>query len=164
VTAVVVMGVTGSGKTTVGRLLAAELGLPFLDGDDFHDAQALAKMRRDIPLADTDRAPWLDRLNRALRDHPGGVVLAASALTDAARRRLGRGVADVRYVLLTGDPAIVAARLTTRTDHVAGPALLPSQLALLEPPPDAVVVDVAGTPEAMAADACRGLGLTPPHG
>src|SRR5262249_11814471 len=90
---IVVMGVTGVGKTTIGRLLAVELGLPFLDADDFHTDEARAKMHAGIPLTDADRAPWLDRLNRALRDHAStGAVLACSALTHAYRQQLGAGV------------------------------------------------------------------------
>ena len=155
------MGVTGSGKTTVGRLLADALGMPFLDADDFHDEHAIAKMHAGIPLDDADRAPWLDRLNQALRAHTDGVVLAASALTAASRDRLGRGVDDVRYVLLTGNPSIIAARLAARVGHFAGPALLPSQFDLLQPPADAVVVDVAASSDVVAARALRGLGLSP---
>lgn len=157
-TSIVVMGVTGVGKTTVGRLVADALGLPFLDADDFHDARAIAKMRAGVPLDDADRAPWLDRLNRSLRQHPGGAVLAASALTDASRRRLARDVPDVRYVLLAGSPDLIAARLAARHDHFAGPALLPSQFELLDPPDDAVVVDVAPPPEVVVVEVLAALG------
>jgi len=159
---VVVMGVTGAGKTTVGRLLARALGVPFLDADDYHSPAAIEKMRAGVPLDDTDRAPWLARLNRTLRAHPDGAVLAASALTTGARAALGAGVPGLRYVLLTGDPAVIGHRIGARRGHFAGPALLPSQLALLEPPADAVVVDVDAPPETVARRALRGLGLTPP--
>ena len=162
-TAVVVMGVTGSGKTTIGRRLADELAVPFLDADDFHDESSITKMRAGIPLDDDDRAPWLDRLNRALRDQPAGAVLAASVLTDASRRRLARGVDDLRYVVLTGEPSTIASRLALRVGHFAGPALLPSQLALLEPPAGAVVVDVGASPEVVAARALQGLGFSRRH-
>ncbi len=158
------MGVTGAGKTTVGRLVADALGLPFLDADDFHDARAIAKMRAGIPLDDADRAPWLDRLNRALRAHAGGAVLAASALTGASRRRMTEGVPDVRYVHLRGDPALIADRVTARTDHFAGAALLSSQFELLDPPDDAVVVDIAAPPDVVARRALDALGLSPPGG
>jgi gluconokinase len=155
---VVVMGVTGVGKTTIGRRLAAALDLPFLDADDFHDDAAKAKMHAGIPLNDADREPWLDRLNRALRDHRAtGAVLACSALTGAYRRRLTAGVADVRFLVLTGDPDVIRARIETRREHFAGADLLPSQLATLEPPPDAVTVDVDGTPDETTARALAAL-------
>ena len=148
----VVMGVTGVGKTTVGRLLADALDLPFLDADAFHTEDAKAKMHVGIPLTDTDRGPWLARINQVLREHADtGAVLASSALTDDSRRRLTEGVPDVRFVWLTGDPALLEARI----DAVAGDlrlvlGLLPSQLATLVPPSDAITVDVSETPEAIA--------------
>jgi gluconokinase len=143
---VVVMGVTGVGKTTIGRRLAAALGVPFLDADDFHDDAAKAKMHAGIPLTDADRLPWLDRLNHALREHAStGAVLACSALTAAYRQRLTAGVAGVRFLVLTGDPSVIRARIDARRGHFAGADLLPSQLATLEPPPNAVTVDVDGT-------------------
>jgi gluconokinase len=155
---VIVMGVTGVGKTTIGRRLAAALGLPFLDADDFHDAAAKAKMHAGIPLTDADRAPWLDRLNRALHDHAEtGAVLACSALTAAYRRRLTAGLTAVQYVLLTGDPALLRARIEARHGHYAGADLLPSQLATLDPPPDVVTVDVGGTTDDTAAHALSAL-------
>jgi gluconokinase len=158
---VVVMGVTGVGKTTVGRLLAAALGLPFLDADDYHDDAAKAKMHAGISLTDADRVPWLDRVNRALRDHRAtGAVLACSALTDSYRRRLTAGVTGVRFVLLTGDPDVILARIEARHGHFAGADLLPSQLATLRPPSGAVTVDVGGTPAETAARALDALRAT----
>jgi gluconokinase len=155
---VVVMGVTGVGKTTIGRRLAAALGIPFVDADDFHDAAAKAKMHAGIPLTDADRMPWLDRLNHALREHAStGAVLACSALTAEYRRRLTAGVADVRFLVLTGHPSIIRARIEARHGHFAGADLLPSQMATLEPPPDAVTVDVDGTPDETTARALAAL-------
>ena len=148
----VVMGVTGVGKSTVGRLLADALDLPFLDADDFHTDDARSKMHAGTPLTDADRAPWLERMNRALRERADtGVVLACSALTDDYRHRLTRGVADVRFVWLTGDPALLEARIDARPGHFAGSDLLPSQLATLVPPSDAITVDVNESPGAIAA-------------
>jgi carbohydrate kinase (thermoresistant glucokinase family) len=154
------MGVTGVGKTTIGRLLAAALALPFLDADDFHRDEAKKKMHAGIPLTDADRAPWLDRLNRALREHSStGAVLACSALTDAYREQLGAGLDHLRFVWLTGDPDVIRSRIDARHGHYAGSDLLPSQLATLEPPRGAVTVDVGGTPEQTARLALIGLGL-----
>lgn len=133
---VVVMGVTGSGKSTVGAALAARLGWSFVDGDDHHPAANIAKMGRGIPLDDADRAPWLATLNAVVADEVRrghGVVLACSALTRAYRRRLAEGV-SLRFVYLRVPPDVLAARLRERPGHFMPPALLASQLATLEEP------------------------------
>jgi gluconokinase len=143
---IIVMGVTGSGKTTVGERLAADLGWRFHDADDFHTPANKAKMHAGVPLTDEDRWPWLDAIRAALErdvaDHVSAVV-ACSALREAYRRRLELGLQDVGLVLLDGDPAILAGRLSHRTDHFMNPALLQSQIDTLERPADAVVVDIA---------------------
>src|SRR4051812_1309919 len=109
---VIVMGVTGVGKTTIGRLVAGALDVPFLDADDFHSDAAKAQMHEGIPLTDDERAPWLDRLNHALREHAAtGAVLACSALTDDYRARLTAGLDQVRFLLLTGDPELIRQRI-----------------------------------------------------
>jgi gluconokinase len=143
---IIVMGVTGSGKTTVGERLAADLGWRFHDADDFHSAANKAKMHAGVPLTDEDRWPWLDAIHAALErdlsDHVSAVV-ACSAWREAYRQRLERGLPDVGLVLLDGDPAILASRLSHRTDHFMNPALLQSKIDTLERPAHAVVVDVA---------------------
>jgi gluconokinase len=144
---IVVMGVTGSGKTTIGRLLATELAVPFVDADDFHSAENIARMRRGEPLDDEARDPWLDRLNAELRRYHDGAVMACSALTQDYRDRLTKGIDDVHFVLLTAPPDILRARIEARTGHFAPADLLPSQLALLEQPKDAIVVDVTPSPD-----------------
>ncbi len=145
---VVVMGVAGSGKTTIGRRLAQALGVPFVEGDDFHDPENIERMARGEPLTDQLRQPWLDRLNRELhRRRATGVVLAASALTEAARRRLTEGLDDLRFVVLTGDRELLRKRLEQRKGHFFDPDLLDSQLATLEVPDDGIVVPIDGTPE-----------------
>jgi gluconokinase len=143
---IILMGVTGSGKTTVGEELAAEVGWRFHDADDFHSPANKAKMHAGIPLTDEDRWPWLDAIHAALdRDVAEGAsaVVACSALRAAYRERLIAGLRDVRLVLLDGDPAILASRLSHRPDHFMNPALLQSQIDTLERPADALVVDLA---------------------
>ena len=155
---VIVMGVTGVGKTTIGRLVAQALDVPFLDADDFHSDAAKAQIHEGIPLTDDERAPWLDRLNRALRDHAAtGAVLACSALTDDYRARLTAGLDQVRFLLLTGDPELIRQRIAARIGHFAGPDLLPSQLDTLEIPADAVTVNVDAEPEVVVQRALDAL-------
>jgi gluconokinase len=155
---VVVMGVAGSGKTTIGRQLAGALGVPFVEGDDFHDPENVARMARGEPLTDEMRRPWLDRLNRELhRRRATGVVLACSALTAATRRRLTDGLPDVRFVVLTGDAALLRERLRQRKGHFFDPDLLDSQLATLEIPDDGIVVPIDCTPDEVAERALTGL-------
>lgn len=155
---VVVMGVTGAGKTTVGRLVAQGLGVPFVDADDHHTDGAKAKMRAGVSLTDDDRNPWLDRLNHVLQEHEAsGMVLACSALTASYRERLVRGLDRVRFVLLTGDPRLIARRAGRRRGHFARAELLPSQLATLEPPEDALTLDVDDEPAVIASRALAAL-------
>lgn len=133
---VTVMGVAGSGKTTLGAALAAALGCPFREGDDLHPAANVAKMRGGTPLDDADRAPWLDRIAAwlaARRADGGGGVVSCSALKRAYRDRLRQGGGeDLRFVLLDPDRATLRARLAARAGHYMPPALLDSQLATLE--------------------------------
>jgi gluconokinase len=152
---VVIMGVTGAGKTTVGRLLAARLGAAFLDADDFHPAPNVEKMRVGAPLTDEDRWPWLARLNGELRAHEArgaSAVLACSALKASYRKVLLDRLADARLVYLRGSRATIAARLADRRGHYMNPALLDSQFAALEEPADAIVAEVDAEPAAVAAD------------
>jgi gluconokinase len=151
---VVVMGVTGVGKTTVGRLLARALGAEFVDGDDYHPAANVAKMHAGTPLTDDDRRPWLARLNEVLLEHAArnaGVVLACSALKQRYREQLFAGVTNGRLVYLRGTKAMLAERLGARREHFMNPALLDSQFAALEEPTDAIAADVDRAPEAIAA-------------
>jgi gluconokinase len=148
VVAVIVMGVAGSGKTTVGTALAAALGWRFVDADDLHAPESIAKMTRGEALSDADRWPWLDRL-RAIIDGAlagdGKLVLACSALKASYRSRLAGGDAAprVRFAYLAGTPELFRARLAGRAGHFMKPAMLDSQFAALEPPADAITVDAA---------------------
>jgi gluconokinase len=158
---VVVMGVAGAGKTTVGRLLAGELGAAFLDADDFHPRANVAKMRAGTPLDDADRWPWLERLNAALRERTGRgerVVLACSALKAGYRDRLLAGLPGAQLVYLRGSRELIAARLAARRGHYMDPRLLDSQFAALEEPRAAIVVDVAAEPAAVARAVRAALG------
>jgi gluconokinase len=141
---VVVMGVSGAGKSTVGQALAERLGLEFLDADEFHPPENVAKMAAAIPLTDTDRWPWLDRLNKELaaRQVPGA-VLACSALKEAYRACLQRGIADFRLVHLRGTIEFIRERMRSRRHKFMPAALLESQFATLEPPAGAIEVDAA---------------------
>ena len=159
---IIVMGVTGAGKTTVGLRLAETLGWRFHDADDFHPAANKAKMHAGIPLTDEDRWPWLRALRvaieQALADDVGAVV-TCSALKRAYRDLLAGGLTHVRYVHLTGDPGVVAARLAERRGHFMNPALLDSQIATLEAPADAIDVDVALTLDQQIAEIRRALSV-----
>lgn len=141
---VVVMGVTGSGKTAVGRALAARLGWRFVDADDHHSPENVAKMAAGTPLTDADREPWLRALREVIEEAVAGgesIVLACSALRRSFRERLGEGAGDVRYVYLRADRHTIARRLASRRGHFMNPALIESQFAALEPPTDAIEVD-----------------------
>ena len=141
---VVVMGVSGSGKTTVGAALADAFGLRFVDGDALHPAANVAKMAAGIPLDDADRAPWLDAIGAVLAAGP--VVVACSALKRAYRDRLRAAAPGLQLVFLDGDRALLASRMTARPGHFMPASLLDSQLATLErPEPDehALTADIA---------------------
>lgn len=147
---VIVMGVSGAGKSTIGMRLAASLGWRFIDADDHHPPGNIAKMARGTPLTDDDRWPWLDRLNALLREAEeaaGSAVLACSALRQAYRLRLGEGLRSVRFVYLHADQALIAGRLAIRQHRYMPASLLASQFAALEPPRDGIVIEVKGTPE-----------------
>lgn len=146
---IVVMGVTGAGKTTVGWLLARELGWEFADGDDFHPDGNVEKMGRGIPLNENDRLPWLERLRAYIaHDEAEGrnLVLACSALKEDYRRMLGAGSGSVKFVYLKGSTARIAERLRERRGHFADEKILAGQFADLEEPDGAVVADIDATP------------------
>lgn len=145
VKAIVVMGVSGCGKSTVGQALARRLGWRFADGDDFHPPANVEKMRAGIPLDDNDRAPWLARLNETMReavarDEP--LVLACSALRQRYRERLAEDLPQMRIVHLAGSIELIGERLAARNHSYMPPSLLTSQFATLEPPADALTLDV----------------------
>jgi len=158
---IVVMGVCGCGKSTVGAALGACLQWPFLDADDFHPAANVAKMSAGTPLTDDDRWPWLDRVAAELRRilaRGGHAVLACSALKQAYRDRLARA-GDVRFVHLAGDYDTIASRLASRQHRYMPATLLASQFATLERPADALEVDLRDPVEAQVAAIRAAYGL-----
>jgi gluconokinase len=147
-TVVVVMGVAGAGKSTVGRALAERLGWAFQEGDDLHPPENIARMAAGVALTDADRAPWLDAvkawIDTRLSDGESGVI-TCSALKRIYRTRIVAGRDAVRLVYLRGSQELIAGRLATRQGHFMPPALLASQIADLEPPAadeTAIVVDI----------------------
>lgn len=163
---VIVMGVTGVGKTTVGQLLAERTGWPYYDADDFHSPASVEKMRAGTPLTDDDRWPWLDRLNEVLHaaeSQAASAILACSALKERYRDRLERGLHGVRWVYLKGSAELIGSRLQVRKGHYMNPALLQSQFDALEPPHGALTIEVNDEPAALVQRVLSGLGLTIPN-
>jgi carbohydrate kinase (thermoresistant glucokinase family) len=154
---VLLMGVSGAGKTTVGAKLARALGAAFHEGDQFHPPANVAKMARGEPLDDADRRPWLEAIAAAIRraDQVGdSAVFACSALKRSYRDVLRGACAGLRLVHLAGGEALIRGRLDARHGHFMPPALLPSQFRTLEPPAaaeQAIVIDIAAAPDDIVA-------------
>lgn len=138
------MGVSGCGKSTVGALLAQRLGAEFLDADEYHPPENVAKMAAGMPLSDADRRPWLEQLNAALREKKNA-VLACSALKESYRKILAEGL-DCRFVHLRGPIELIRERMAQRQHRYMPASLLESQFATLEPPAGAIEVDIARPP------------------
>lgn len=159
---VIVMGVAGSGKSTVGALLARRLGWRFIEADDYHSRSEIEHMLAGLPLSDDERQPWLAKLRQVLVDcvaRKESAVLACSALKESYRRLLTIDTDTVRFVYLKGDPVLIRQRLQRRVGHFAHESLLASQYAVLEEPADALTLDVGETPEQIAQRISDGLGL-----
>jgi carbohydrate kinase (thermoresistant glucokinase family) len=161
--AIIVMGVSGSGKSTIGALLAEALGWPFADADGFHPAANVAKMAAGQPLTDEDRWPWLDAIAThidAARGTGQPVVVACSALRRAYRERLRAGHGDLIFLHLAGAPEVIAERQAARQGHFMPPSLMASQFATLEDPAeevDAVTVSVSASLHEVVATALEQL-------
>jgi gluconokinase len=147
---VLVMGVAGVGKTTIGEALARALGWRFIDADDYHPPANVAKMKAGIPLEDADRWPWLAHLNKLLKEEENA-VLGCSALKQSYRQRLAQGIADFTVVYLHGSAELIRSRMEQRRHPFMSAALLESQFAALEPPRDAIAIDVAADPSTCVA-------------
>ncbi|MDQ6923217.1 MAG: gluconokinase [Pseudomonadota bacterium] len=170
---VIVMGVCGCGKSTVGQALANQLGWTFFDADDFHPPANVAKMAKGVALTDEDREPWLDGVAaemRAVARKGQHAVLACSALKESYRQRIARGLEDpqaesgssseLRIVYLKGDAKTIEPRLARRSGHFMPASLLASQFAALEEPDQAMVIDIRQTTEAQAAQIAAALRST----
>ncbi|MBC7433444.1 MAG: gluconokinase [Rubritepida sp.] len=158
------MGVSGSGKSTVGALLAEALRIPFADADAFHPPQNVAKMARGEPLTDADRLPWLDALGAWLAARAEGGVIGCSALKRDYRDRLRMHAPALRILHLAGPPALIAARQSARRDHFMPPSLMDSQFATLQAPgadERAIILDITCPPAVLAAHAIAQLKDTP---
>ena len=167
-TALVVMGVSGSGKTTVAELLAKKLGWPFMEGDRLHPPANVEKMRQGIPLTDADRGPWLDRIGEELKSWAAegkSGVLTCSALKRAYRDRIRSARADVRFVYVKGTETLIEARVAARHHEYMPASLLRSQFDTLEEPtpdePGVVTVDAGGSADEEVATVIAALNLSP---
>jgi gluconokinase len=160
--AFVIMGVAGSGKTTVGERLAKDLGWSFRDADDFHPPANVAKMSAGHPLTDADRAPWLAAIRAYLADHLArneNTIVTCSALKESYRRDLLVDPARVKLIYLFGDFAVIERRLKARKGHFMKPDMLQSQFAALEAPKDALALDISDPPALLVARIRRTFGV-----
>lgn len=152
------MGVSGTGKTSVGTRVAAELALTFIEGDDFHPQHNVQKMAAGSPLTNEDRAPWIDALAVGIntRQPQRDAIVACSALSKFVRDRLRAAVTEsLHFILLSADPAIIQQRLAHRPQHFMKAGMLRSQLAALQWPADAIVIDVSRSLEVVCADVAQ---------
>lgn len=164
---IILMGVSGSGKTTIGKRLAAELGWSFHDADAFHPPENIAKMRSGTPLDDDDRAAWLAAMRALLEEAlraQRSLVLACSALKQTYRERLQVDANEVKFVFLKGSFELIARRMQNRKGHFMPPQLLRSQFETLEEPEDTLTFDVALPPKKIVQQIKKALGLASLHG
>jgi gluconokinase len=160
--AILIMGVSGSGKSTVGKKLAEILSWSFIDGDDYHSPENITKMRGGIPLTDSDRAGWLRDLHELLRQHVEEntpVILACSALKKVYREKLGAGIPGLKIVYLRGDFKLILRRIQEREGHYMGAEMLKSQFGDLEQPAQALTIEVNQDTDSIVGEIIKSLGL-----
>tara|TARA_B100000508_G_scaffold130236_1_gene117403 strand:- start:437 stop:913 length:477 start_codon:yes stop_codon:yes gene_type:complete len=147
---IIIMGVSGCGKSTVGKLLGNKLGLPFFDGDDFHPEENIQKMSNGIPLSDQDRKPWLLKMHREMEDWENGAILACSALKESYRKILSKD-RNIQWVYLKGKPETILKRMKSR-NHYMKPEMLQSQLDTLEEPSYGLHLSIENLPEILVSE------------
>ncbi len=163
---IIVMGVTGSGKSTIGKLLADHLSLPFVEADDFHSKENVAKMSKGIPLTDEDRYPWLQSLSQTLQreEKNKGAVLACSALKEQYRHLLQQGLNEkIIWIYLEGSEKMISERMRKRQGHFMPEELLHSQFVTLEKPDYAYSFSIEKKPEAIVSEILKIIKNQPPH-
>ena len=159
---ILLMGVAGSGKTKIGKMLGDRLGWRFYDGDDYHPENNIRKMSSGIPLTDEDRTPWLLRLNAIMRETTRAgenIIVGSSALKQSYRDILGKGVDDLRIVYLKGSFDLLFARMQKRRGHYMKPEMLQSQFDALEEPQDALTIDVTAASDAVVSQIMKAFSL-----
>lgn len=161
---IIIMGVSGSGKTTVGQQLATDLGWLYADGDDFHSSKNIAKMSSGIPLTDEDRSVWLTLISQYIKEQiksKQNAVISCSALKQQYRRQLQLAPELITFVYLKGSEALIKKRLQSRSDHFMNAELLASQFEALEEPEHALLVDIIHSPNQISATIQESFGLSP---
>ena len=161
---IIIMGVSGSGKTTVGQQLATDLGWLYADGDDFHSSKNIAKMSSGIPLTDEDRSVWLTLISQYIKEQiksKQNAVISCSALKQQYRRQLQLDPELITFVYLKGSEALIKKRLQSRSDHFMNAELLASQFEALEEPEHALLVDIIHSPNQISATIQESFGLSP---
>ena len=150
---IIIMGVSGTGKSTIGQLLSEKLNIPFYDADDFHPEDNVQKMSEGKPLNDLDREPWLQVLSDKLQEwSASGAILACSALKETYRQTLSKkGQLPLVWIHLSGTMAVIRERMMARKNHFMPDSLLQSQFDTLEKPTDSITIDISDTPELMVA-------------
>ena len=157
-----IMGVAGSGKTTIGKILASRLSLPFFDADDYHSPENKEKMKAGVALSDSDRKGWLATINLIAVENSqtSGAVIACSALKDSYRILLENGITTaVKWVWLQGDYNLIRERMESRKNHYMPPSLLLSQFQTLEAPSNAIVINIEKSPEEISSEVIEELNL-----
>lgn len=158
-TIIYIMGVSGSGKTTIGKLLSQKTGIPFFDADDFHSTANKEKMKNAVPLTDKDREDWLETINSLAKKQTGsnGAIIACSALKEKYRDVLNNGIINPLWVLLQGSYIQIKERMENRSGHYMPVELLTSQFESMETPDSALKIDVANSPEEIVDQIKRNL-------